>query len=192
MHERVKSSSDPSIEPKASLHDQFTEAEQERIDTIVKELDTDDAKELELCKAKLAVAEQKIIALNAQLKALHPLQLDEKTSRNILVHKQMVDKRNKLEASEAQHLKESKEVAKTNDKSVSPSLDAHSKVKVVVRQAPPLPPAGDVGLRRRSTNGNQTGAKPSLFSTKDSLMFEKEISLDDRNSCFRMDFCGIS
>lgn len=128
MLERVNLSSDSLIEPKASLHDPFTEAEKELIDNIMKELDTDDIKELELCKTKLVLAEQEIKMLKAQLtKALHQLQLNDEASRNMLVHKQMIDLRNKLEILEAQRVKESS------------SADANSKVEMVVEPAPVKP-----------------------------------------------------
>jgi sucrose-6-phosphate hydrolase SacC (GH32 family) len=172
MHEKAKLSPDSSIEPIARLQDQFTDAEKELIDTIVKELDTDDAKELEACKAKLAQAELEIITLNVQLKkTLHQLQIEEETSRTMLVHKQMMDLRNKFEASTT-----------TNSKAGS-----HSKVEIVVDQIDQMSSvANDAGLRRRFSCSRQSEVKTSLFSYSPSGNLPEEAD-DYSDSCFRME-----
>lgn len=122
MLERINSLSDSSIEPSARLHDPFTEAEKELIDNIITELDTDDAKELELCKTKLVLAEQEIKILKAQLtKALHQIQLQEEASRNMLMHKKMIDLRDKLEVLDASYVETQKGSVKKDVQSVSPS-----------------------------------------------------------------------
>lgn len=66
----------------------LTDAENELIDKIIQELDTDDAKELEACRDKLSAAEQEILSLKAQLK--------KEENRNLLTHKQLLDLYNKL------------------------------------------------------------------------------------------------
>ncbi len=89
-----------SSEPKDSLHDCLTEVEEKIVDNAIKELDTNDAKALEVCKTRLALAEQEIISLDTQLKeALHQLQLNDEASCNMMRHKKKIDSRNKLEIS---------------------------------------------------------------------------------------------
>ncbi len=178
MREKVNSSSNSSILSNTSLHDPFTDAEKEFIDKIVKELDTDDAKELGLCKAKLIAAEKKIAELDAKLEnALHKLQLEEQASRHMFAHKQKIDLRNKMETSSGQVAKASKATLK----------DSHAKVDIVVEPS-------NVGLRRRSAHGSpQASVKLSLFPASPTLNeSEKESGDDNKSTCFRLDYCGIS
>ncbi len=97
------------VASKTSLSDQFTDAENELINKILIEFaaGAGDAKELEVCKAKLLLAEKEIAALHVKLEKVLK-ELEKEKDQRMLVHKQMIDLRNKLKLVEDQLLNKSK------------------------------------------------------------------------------------
>ena len=104
------------------MNSDFTEAEIKLINDLVSADPNEDVEELAVCKAKLVVAEQTIVVLEAQLKDVTQ-QLEDESSRTMLAYVQMNELSNKLKSAELQ-----RHESVADQEKPAPKMHDHKKV----------------------------------------------------------------
>lgn len=180
------------LDTKSSVEDHFTDAENAIISETMSILDSDEAKELEIRQAKLALAESKVASLTNQLEKISQQLLDEK-SRYMFVHKQSIDLYHKIKLMEDENkaaqskiklLQDLLEAAKRENKA-SLLSEPRPKLEVVVEKVLATT-APSEGLGRRLSHA-QTDLKPSLFRRSTNMDL---YSMDNKQETRRREACA--